>query len=553
MKALRKATTASLKEFFNERAKEYEKNIFELAQKRALESIITEDLKLHMDFLASDELEGRSTGEKGLEVAARYLAGQAEHTGLKPMNGELGFFQYYSIEERTYDWEKSGISIISEKGKRTVNKKAFYLIPGIQNDRLTLEGQVVFAGYGINDEAFNYNDFSNIDISDKIVMIMNRAPMNAEGTECKFGSKYMEMQNFQYKMQNIMMQGPKAILMVFDPKSGMNSIEDLDPGISKYLSSSISLKKEETENKPDYPRPRMILVHRDLADHLLENSGTSLEKLQAEIDESLEPGSFQLEGIKVEIDLIMKNTEHDVPNVFGVIEGSDPLLKNEFVIYLAHFDHIGTDGEGGVFNGADDNASGSVALIEIADAYMKEKNLPERSVGFLWVSGEEIGLFGSGYFADHSLVPIENIAAVINLDMVGRTKTDEDRHSDRDDLTIVGGDTVGVLGGLQSKLLMDINTKTLNEMGLIPDYTYNNLDHPARFFYRSDHINFARKDIPVLFYSTGTHADYHRVTDDPGKIDYDKFLTMTKFAFKVGFNVANYKGKITVDNPMSKW
>jgi Zn-dependent M28 family amino/carboxypeptidase len=174
-------------------------------------------------------------------------------------------------------------------------------------------------------------------------------------------------------------------------------------------------------------------------------------------------------------------------------------------------------------------------------------------VAFLWVSGEEIGLFGSRYFADHPLVSRENIAAVINLDMVGRTKTEEDIQSDRRGLTIQGRDSVKVIGGLQSSVLMEINKKALREMGLVGNYEYNDLNHPGNYFYRSDHISFARKDIPVLFYSTGTHGDYHRVTDVEEHIDYDKFLKMTRFCYKVGYDALQYKDPIQVDNPMSGW
>ncbi len=137
--------------------------------------------------------------------------------------------------------------------------------------------------------------------------------------------------------------------------------------------------------------------------------------------------------------------------------------------------------------------------------------------------------------------------------MIGRIKSKEDDESNWRALTIVGEDTVKVIGGMQSKLLMDINKKTLNEMGLVGNYTYNDINHPERYFFRSDHISFARKDIPVLFYSTGTHRDYHMVTDEEKLIDYDKFLKMTRFSYKAGFNVAQYNGSIEVDNPMSSW
>jgi hypothetical protein len=413
---------------------------------------------------------------------------------------------------------------------------------------------VVFAGYGINDEENHYNDFENIDIKDKVVLIMNRAPMNEEGTEALFDdNKWNSMQNFQYKMPYIYSQQPRAVLVVMDPKSGMQSIEDMNPAIAKYLGKSRELKADEEERTAQGDRPGMVLIHRSVADQLLEASGKSLKDLQLEIDQNLTPQSILLEATQVKIELNMETKDLEVYNIFGLIEGSDPVLKDEVVIYTAHYDHVGIDGQGGVFNGADDNASGSVALIEIAEAFMKEKKRPKRSIGILWVSAEEIGLFGSQYFADHPLVSEENIAAVINLDMLGRTKMEEDVHSSRSGLTIQAGDSVKVIGGLQSKVLMDINKKTLEEMGLTGNYMYNDTKHPDRYFYRSDHINFARKDIPVLNYSTGTHRDYHMLTDVEERIDYDKFLRMTRFCYKVGFNVAQYKGPIEVDKPMSGW
>jgi Zn-dependent M28 family amino/carboxypeptidase len=323
--------------------------------------------------------------------------------------------------------------------------------------------------------------------------------------------------------------------------------------VASYLSHSWSLKAADGDAGMMGDRPSIFLIHRSVADQLLEGTGKSLKELQLEIDRSLEPQSFVLEDKTIQIDLHMEVADLEVSNIFGLIKGSDPVLKDEVVIYVAHYDHLGTDGEGGIFNGADDNASGTVALIELAEAFMKEKKHPARSIGILWVSAEEIGLFGSEYFADHPLIPTEKTAAVINMDMVGHRKTAKDVKSGRQDLTIVDGDTVKVIGGLQSTVLMQINKETLEEMGMVGNYTYNDPNHPQQYFYRSDHISFARKDIPVLFYSTGTHMDYHTLTDVEERIDYDKFLKMARFCFKVGYNVAQYKGPITVDNPMSGW
>lgn len=525
-----------------------------LAQKTGLESIRIHDLKTHMLFLASDELEGRNTGEPGMNIAARYLAVQAEQLGLKPADPENGFFQPYIIQEKDIDREKSNTTITIPGMDPIVNKDPFYIRPLAQGNKTVVEGEVVFAGYGIKDEEHNYNDFENIDIEGKVVLIMNRAPMNETGSEIQFDNyKWNGIGGTQYKLPYILSQHPKAVLMVYDPKSGVQSIGETDPRIRDFLGKSRGLKREESEQSMSEDRPRLVFIHRSVADQLLEGAGKSLKELQVEIDRTLTPRSFQLDGIHIRIELNLKTTELNVSNVFGLIEGSDPVLKNEVVIYMAHFDHVGTDGKGGVFNGADDNASGTVALLEIAEAYMKEKKRPRRSVGILWVSAEEIGLFGSAFFADHPLVPLENIVAAINLDMVGRTKTKEDEESARQGLTIMGDDTVKVIGGLQSKVLMKINKRSLKEMGLVGNYAYNDPNHSDNYFYRSDHINFARKDIPVLYYSTGTHRDYHRITDEEGLIDYDKFLKMTRFGYIVGFDVAQHNDPIKVDNPMSSW
>lgn len=523
------------------------------SQKKGLESIEQADLELHMDFLASDELKGRATGDPGLLIAASYLAAQAKHLGLKSADESNGYFQHYIISEKSYDREQCAITVITGDENVIVSKEAFYMFPAVRGNREIIEGEVVFAGYGINDEANSYNDFKDVDVAGKIVLIMDRAPMNEDGSEAQFDDrKWNSMQNFQFKLGNIMAQQPKAVLLVLDPKSGFSSLAEKFPQVISYIESSKSLKENGSESRSAQSRPGMMIIHRDVANSLLASTGKKLAALQQEIDETLTPQSFLIKDVQVKIDLVMKETDHEVPNVFGIIEGSDPSLKDEMIIYTAHFDHVGTDGQGGVFNGADDNASGTVGLIEIAEAFLQEKKPPKRSVGFLWVSAEEIGLFGSKYFADHPMVPIESISSVINLDMISRTETESDRAAG-DRVTISGGDSVKVIGGIQSKVLMDLNVEALAEMGLPANYQYNDINHSSRFFYRSDHVNFAMNDIPVIFYSTGTHVDYHQLTDDLSRVDYDRFVEMTKLSFLMGYKAANYKGEITVDNPMSGW
>lgn len=522
-------------------------------QKSGLGTIHRDDLERHMKFLASDELQGRSTGEPGLEIAARYLSVQAEYLGLRRAPGQQDHFQYYDILERSIDLENSHIAIRSGNAPLLEVKEPFYVFPPVAEDTFLVEGDVVFAGYGIHDPGNGYSDFTGLDIEGKIVLIMDRGPMDETGTSELFGDgKWFGRWSIRNKLPHIYSRRPKAVLLVMDPKSGYSSLDEQSPGLAAYLSSSKRLASESSISLTG-EQPRTIMCHADVASALLEGTGTSLRGLQERIDSTLLPGSFPVEDKSLRIRMVMNEDTIRQPNVFGWIEGSDPALKDQFVVYVAHFDHVGTDGSGGVFNGADDNASGTVALIEMAEAFTREKKKPGRSIGFLWVSAEEIGLFGSRYFAGHPLVPQDQICAVVNLDMVGRTKTPEDALSPRPNLTIVGGDTVKVIGALQSSTLMEINRKALEESGMTGNYNYNVPDHPERYFYRSDHINFARKDIPVLFYSTGTHRDYHRISDEEDRIDYEKFLKMTQFCYVAGYRIAAYPGEIEVDNPMSGW
>jgi hypothetical protein len=523
------------------------------AQKAAQKSIRIEDLKKHMQFLASDELGGRNTGECGLEVAGRYLAVQAGYLELLKAPGSEDYFQRFGIIERSLDFQKSEVTVLSDDTVTCRLHDPFYVFPQMQSDSFSVEGEVVFAGYGIHDMENSYDDFEGIDIEGKIVLIMDQGPMNEAGDEVRFGEgRWSGEWSIRNKLPYIISQGARAILFVFDPKSGYRSLDEQSPAIAEYLKNSMTLE-EEAGIRYSLEHLHTIIVNANVADQLLAGTGRSLESLQMEIDSTLVPRSFVLEDKSVRIRLVEEEKRIEQRNIFGWIEGSDPVLKDQIVIYLAHYDHIGTEGEGGIFNGADDNASGTVALLEIAEAFRTRKKAPPRSIGFLWVAGEEIGMLGSAYYASHPLIPLEKTCAVINLDMVGHTKTPEDVASNRKNLTIVGGDTVKVIGALQSKVLMKINQETLEQTGMTGNYSYNSASDPERYFYRSDHISFARKDIPVLYYSTGTHSDYHRVTDEEGRIDYNKFLKMTLLGYSVGNNIAGYPGNITVDNPMSGW
>ena len=236
--------------------------------------------------------------------------------------------------------------------------------------------------------------------------------------------------------------------------------------------------------------------------------------------------------------MLGKNKYIKGENVLGFIEGTD--LKEELIIITAHYDHLGKH-EDKIFNGADDDGSGTVATLEIAEAFMlakKEGNGPRRSVLIMPVSGEEKGLLGSKYYTDHPIYPLENTVANLNIDMIGRV---DDWHENGDYVYLIGADML-------SQELHDISEQTNDQyVGLELDYTFNAEDDPNRYYYRSDHYNFAKNNIPVIFYFNGVHEDYHKVTDTVEKIDFNKIQTITRLVFLTAWELANRDERIQLN------
>ncbi|MDP3001966.1 MAG: M28 family peptidase [Bacteroidales bacterium] len=251
------------------------------------------------------------------------------------------------------------------------------------------------------------------------------------------------------------------------------------------------------------------------------------------------PSDFTLDGEVVKV----------LNNVAGYIEGSDSVLKNEIVVFSSHYDHIGASGSK-VNTGADDDASGCAALLSMAEAFQSLEKKPLRSILFLWVSGEEIGLYGSKSYVDNPLFPLEKTVADLNMDMIGRVKGVADSTKEN---PMSGTNTVFVITDNQSKDLWSIADEIDKKSPLDFDYSLSGRDHPLQLFARSDHYNFVEKDIPVLFFTTGLHTDYHTPGDVVEKIDFKKMEMVTRTMFEIGLTVANRKTRLIVDNPFSSW
>lgn len=514
-----------------------------------IDRIKADDLEAYVSFLASASMKGRFNGSQELEITLNFLSSQAKLIGLKPGNGS-SYLQPYTLIKKSIDQEKSEMMVFNEmKDSVSLNEPVYQLFPVGASD-FKIDGELLFAGYGIKADKYGYNDLENISAEGKILLIMTRAPLSEDGTRLLFTEPmWSTFMNIQAKLTNLIFSKAKAILIVPDPKSGVGSIDKLYPGIAEEISARKYLKGSKPLMTEMPGMPKVIFINRTVADEILKGTGQSLEELQKKIDTDMKSHSFLLQGKRIRITEVSKTDEVIMNNVAAWIEGSDPVLKKEIIIFSGHADHIGGEGDN-VKPGADDDASGCAAILELAQAFAGLQKKPLRSLLFLWVTGEEIGLFGSSYYINNPLFPLENTVADLNMDMIGRVKGVADS---TDKTPMTGKSGLFVITDYQSKELVSIANDVDKKYPIDFDYSLSGRNHPLQLFTRSDHYNFVRKDIPVLFFTTGLHSDYHKTGDVIGKIDFKKMELITKAVFEIGFTVANQKNRLVVDNPYSKW
>jgi hypothetical protein len=432
------------------------------------------------------------------------------------------------------DRQKSFLKLITNEGSEEFSSNEIISFPHT-NLTDTFQSAIVFAGYGFQNNETGYNDFEGLDLKDKTVMIMtrNRELSNHTIEESVLTNSEMA------KLGRIFMLGAKAILFVADPLSTDNSWFEM---VKEYASQGMYQINDSTNiNIPG----NIILANIEIANAILKETGKTLEEIQLEINESGKPNSFDLKQVTTKIQLTMQTDTVFGENVIAVVEGTDPLLKNECVILTAHYDHVGINGKGEINNGADDNGSGTVALLEIAEAFSTMKNKPPRSIVFAWVTAEEKGLIGSEYYTLNPLFPLEKTVANINLDMVGRSANHELEKVENPEKSLAGPNGVYIIIGEKSPELTDISNKICKKMGLIPSDALNN-----EFMNSSDQYNFYKNGIPVIGISTGLHEDYHQPTDDFYKIDYHKMKRICDYTFLITYQIAKTRKRFSNENPI---
>ena len=477
------------------------------------QTITATELKDLLYIYASDEFEGRDTGQPGQKKAVNFLREKYKKMNLSGGMPDKTYFQNVPLYN-----QKVSTSSLKYNGKTYENFKTQVVLEAPKSSVLKAN-EFIYANYGIDDT--NYSDYGTIDIKDKVVLIRTGEPKidgnyitTGTSEDTKWTSYNKGLEN---KVEVAKKKGAKAILII---------APQLFDKFSNYYKAAYDANKSGRLSLDKNSNRIPILM-------LNETFGNELTNDLK--DKSVSQTISKPIQISIE-----NNSEVKSENVLAFIEGSEK--PNEILVVSAHLDHIGMR-NGEVFNGADDDGSGTVSVLEIAEAFSKAVNdgfSPKRSILFLHVTGEEKGLYGSRYYTDvDPIYPLENTIANLNIDMIGRT--DPKREGERNYVYLIGSDK---LSTDLHNLSEEVNTKCCN---VELDYTYNDENDPNRFYYRSDHYNFAKNNIPVIFYFNGTHDDYHQSTDTPDKIEYDLLENRARLVFHTAWELANREEKILVD------
>lgn len=469
-------------------------------------SITAETLYGHAMFLADDQLEGRDTGERGQQLAALYIASQFARLGLKPGNQGSWYQNYYLSKSSVND---ASIQI----GKKTFNYREHFVTFGGHGVPATLPDQYVFAGYGLRRSG--YDNLSALDLKGKVAVVLAGNPPGEKSAPLR-----REIQTWFGRAKDLRNAGAAAMMMVL-PDSVFNMVSRF-----AQRSSLVVIDSTDAKGFPAY------YLSESTGRALFAEAGTTPEALHNALANPLPPDIFS-KKLKIAYSANVEQKNQTACNVLGLLEGSD--LKDEVIVLSAHFDHVGVR-NGKVYNGADDDASGTSSVMGAAEAFAKaarEGIRPRRSILFVLFSGEEKGLLGSEFYTNHPVFPLAQTVTNLNIDMVGRI---DDKYAGKADsaqyVYVIGADKL-------SRELHELH-ESVNSKGpkLTLDYRYNSEDDPNRYYYRSDHYNFAKNDVPVIFYFNGTHPDYHQPGDDLEKLNTEKMARIARLAFLTAWELA---------------
>lgn len=492
-------------------------------QEKYAQTITASDLRTHLNILASDEYEGRETGERGQKMAAEYIANFYKTIGIPPQQ-DGSWFQYVNLVKISGGSSKFDCSGTNTSDIHFDASEDYYYTSRTPSVSVSCK-KVLFAGFGIDDS--KYSDFTgdSADYSGQVVMILDGEPMN-NGVYTITGDKSPGMWTKQRRAKMNAAKARNISVLLVVPVDYDKSKEAAQHNIEGY-----SLQLDEpyvTEEQ----QTTVIYISPSMANQILSAGGNvnTVEQLRTSINSSGKTTALTVSSTCM-TSITRKEEKIQSENVLGFVEGTD--LKQEVIVVTAHYDHLGKH-DGVVYNGADDDGSGTVAVMEIAEAFMKAKQDgrgPRRSMLFMNVTGEEKGLLGSSWYTKHPVYPLKNTMCDLNIDMIGRA--DEEHAKDSNFVYVIGSDKISS----DLKKVIEASNKRHTKLKL--DYRFDDDKDPNMFYYRSDHYNFAKNGIPVAFFFNGVHADYHKETDEVSRINFNLMERRTRLVFYAAWDLAN--------------
>lgn len=471
--------------------------------------ITADELRSYESVLTSDSLAGRETAQPGMWKAAYYLANHLKSTGISPLNGAPDFLHRYPVQVKKMTQPPALALSTGHDTLRLTNDEQFRFLPMWIDSETSGGDSLLFVGYGINADSLGYNDFSGISVKNKILVYFSNEPVDSSGVSLITGKSESPYGSGRAKRKQLRALGAKGAIEILQPDTAQTFSEQTK-WLARYTKSDQMSLPVDTATTSFLS----FTVGWAAVDSFFTAHEVNLTEIKRTIDATLKPQSFLMPE-RANYDLHVSTAIDTAVNVIGIIPGKDPLRTHEAVMVTAHFDHLG-EHDGKIYRGADDNASGTSVVMALASAFSKAGPGPRTQI-FLFVSGEEKGLLGSEYFSEHPLWPLSDVVAEINVDMVGRNAPDS--------IYVIGSDM------LSHDLDHVVHTAARWTRRLDLSMRYNAKDDPNRFYFRSDHYNLAKHDIPAVFYFSGIHDDYHQVTDTMDKINFEKMARVGRMIY----------------------
>ena len=514
--------------------------------------IRTEDLRTWLAYIASDQLEGRGTYSPGLELAATYIADHLEEWKVQPAGDGSSYLQTVRVLS-VKSHSRSYITVRAGDETRIFRDGDGVTFPSESGrSRTLILNRVEFAGYGVDAPSLGQKGLRGRDVSGAAVIYLAGSPRSVDPQR---HSRLLSGRS-RHLVEEL---GAAAALTqgALPPPATLTN-----PAADRRAQAVVA--DFETSERLDRPVPPAVAVSEGFLEFVFRTAPTAYAELKRRADGRSSLPSFTLPDVTITFTI---DVDYDVistritRNVVGIVPGSDPQLSDTYVAFGAHFDHVGQgelepgrdtvapplygrtgSGPPGdrIWNGADDDGSGTVAMMALARAFAQGPR-PRRSLLFVWHAGEELGTYGSRYFADYPTVPIDRIVAQLNIDMIGRNR--DNRNSEANTVYLVGSDRIS---SELHALSQQANRSLAVPMQL--DFEMNDPADPEQIYYRSDHYSYAAKGIPVIFFTTGLHPDYHTNADEVSKILFDKMTRVVALVYETGLAAANLDHQPLRDN-----